>query len=509
MRGLKAAFYFGMAVALSQPAYSATAVGTETILTRYFGVNLHLDNCCRGNYADVNTVISRLKYIGARRVRDWATGDALVNTWNTVYKATGVKFHAPIPQMTPTEQRNALTRIANWAKTYPGLIDVIEGTNEPDTDYPLSLGASLADSANLQYDVYRAGTGLGVKVSQLSVGAGWYAPLWEGNYKNFGKPPADYGNSHAYMTSGVPAASTLKRIGDLAAWSVDGKPVDVTEFGTYQANMDDLTASAYMHLAPFDAYLLGYVGLSVYALHDDMTNVVSFYKSDGTKRPIADYWHYTAQLLTDTGGKNLPVRDINITFSNQVSTGTGVLGIKNVLMYKSDGSTWIASYDEERAGAADASQRVTLDKVYDIVTIYDGRNGATIKTYNKISSFDMTMKPNYLYLVQAIPVATTTTSTSTSSTTTSSTSTTTTSPTTTTTSGTTSTSTSPTDTTSTSTTSGGGGSASGGSGTTTTSTGTTSTGSTSTTTTSTGTLSTSSTDPVASSKPVKRTRIRY
>lgn len=487
MNKLKAMFYFGMAVAFSQPAHSATAVGTEKILNDYFGVNLHMDNCCHGNYADVNTVINRVQYIGARRLRDWATGDSVVNSWNKIYAATGAKFHAPIPQMSPDNQRIALTRIAGWVKAYPGLIDVIEGANEPDTEYPASVGAALADSTNLQSDVYRAGAGLGVKVAQLSVGGNWYAPLWEGNYKSFGKPPADYGNSHAYMTSGVPAVSTLKRIGNLASWSVDGKPVDVTEFGTYQANMDDLTASAYMHLAPFDAYSLGQVGLFVYALHDDMTNVVSFYKSDGTKRPVADYWHNTTQLLADPNGKNLPVRDINITFTDKVSTGSAPLGIQNVLMHKSDGSTWIAIYDEERAGASDGSERVTLDKVYDIVNIYDGRNGATIKTYNKIDRFDITLKPNYLYLVQAIPVATATT-TSTPTTTSTSTTTTTTG------SGTTST---PADTSSTTTTSGG-----------TTSTDTSSTSTSTTTTTTTGTSDTTSTSPTTSSKPVRRTRIR-
>jgi hypothetical protein len=385
-------------ILFSSPASAVTVVGTETVLNKMFGVNIHMDNCC-GNYSNVNEVISQLKYIGARRIRDWATNYDLISRWRAINSATGVRFHASIPQASPINQRLALERIKLWLKTYPGLIDVIEGTNEPDTPFPISLGATLEDSAQLQSEVYKAGVDAGVTVAQLSVGAGWIPPLYEGNYMNFGHPPAHYGNAHVYMNPGVPPSSALKRIGDLAAYSVNGGTVDSTEFGAFKSAQSEELTGAYIHQAPFSAYLLGHAGLFVYALHDNSTNVISFYDINGVKRPFADYWHYTTQLLSDPNGKNLPPKEMDITFLNQKSTGTGLLGIKNVVMYKADGTLWIAMFDEEKPGAANASQTIKLDKSYGLAKLFDGRTGAVVRGYQNINSLSVTMEPNHVYLL--------------------------------------------------------------------------------------------------------------
>lgn len=387
-----------LTISLSSPAFAVTAVGTETVLNRVFGVNIHMDNCC-GNYSNVNNVADQLKYIGVRRVRDWATRDDMILKWRALNSATGVRFHASIPQTSPLNQRTALERIRNWVKLYPGLIDVIEGANEPDTPFPMSMGATLEDSAQLQSDVYKIGVDAGVYVAQLSVGAGWTAPLYEGNYKNFGHPPAHYGNAHVYMNPGVPPSSALKRIGDLAAYSVNGGTVDSTEFGAFRSEQSEELTGQYMHQAPFDAYLLGHAGLFVYALHDNSTNIIGFYDVNGVKRPFADYWHYTTQLLSDPNGKNLPPKEMNITFTNQRSTGTGLLGIKNVVMYKADSTLWIAMFDEEKPGAANASQTINLDKSYALVKLFDGRTGAVIRGYQNISMLNVIMEPNHVYLL--------------------------------------------------------------------------------------------------------------
>ncbi len=385
------------------PAFSASAVGTETVLGM-FGVNLHMDNCCHGNYANIDNVIEEINYIGARRLRDWPTRDDIIDKWRPIHEKTGATFHASIPMASPKNQRISLDRIERWLKAHPGLIDVIEGGNEEDAPYSVSQGASLADTAILQSQVYKVGKNAGVKVAQLSVGAGWVAPLWEGNYKKFGSPPADYGNAHTYMNPGEPPAATLKRIGELASYSVSkNSPIDTTEFGFYQTKkQDDATTSAFMHIAPFSAYLLGHSGLSVYALHDDMTNITGFYKKDGSKRDFADYWHYTTSLLSDPKGKKLLPKNIDITYSNQKAAGRSPLGIKNVLMYKSDGSVWIATYDEERPGAPDGAQTINFDRSYAVVNIYDGRNGKLLKTLKNISTLNLPLPVNHVFLVQLV-----------------------------------------------------------------------------------------------------------
>ena len=392
--------FFALLLSTYSQSYAVTALGTETILYKYFGVNVHMDNCCNGNYSNIDRVVKRLQYIGVRRVRDWVQNDYIIKQWLKVYTTTGIRFHIALPQSSPEGQRLGLARADSWMAQYPDLIDGIEGTNEPDTPHPISLGASLEDSAILQSDVYRIGRKNGTLVSQLSVGAGWTAPLYEGNYKNFGKPPADFGNAHVYPNTAVPPSITLKRIGDLAAYSVDGKAVDVTEFGIFKRNKST-SVDAFMHIAPFSSYLLGHTGLFVYALHDDMTDAIGFYDANGYPRYFAQYWNRTTSLLSDPNGKNLPPKDINITFTNQKFYGTGLLGIKNVVMYKSDGSVWIATYDEEKPLTSLGSQTIVLDNIYNSVTVFDGRSGLAVKQYNNVDRIDIKLPNNHLYLVRA------------------------------------------------------------------------------------------------------------
>lgn len=384
-------------------AHAETLVSTRTLLDNYFGVNLHLDNCCNGRYDNLQTVSDRINYIGATRLRDWASArPGIFEKWQTVYRATGAPFHASIPMASPASQRVALNVIKDWLQRAPGMIDVIEGGNEEDTSYPKKLGATLADTAALQSDVYALGKQMGVKVTQLSVGAGWYPPYYEGNYKKFGKPPADYGNAHTYMQPGLWPTYFIRRIGNLAVWSVDGKPVDVTEFGFYRttAQPESLTA-AYMHIAPFTAYLLGQKFFSVYALHDDVSNAMGFYDKNGKARAHADYWHVTTRLLADANGKTLPTKTASITFSDQRTTGHGTAGIRNVPMYKSDGSVWIATFDEGKNNAPQASQTITFDKAYPVLQVLSGRTGAEVQRLNNARKISVQLPTNHLFFVIA------------------------------------------------------------------------------------------------------------
>ena len=397
-----ATFGCGLLAMTPHGAKAVTVVGTETVLDRFFGVNLHLDDCCAGNYADLSTVIGQIKYIGAHSLRDWATDRQAASTWAAVRAATGASFHASIPEAGPEGQEQALARIGGWLKAYPGLIDTIEGGNEEDDSYPRSQGASLAQAASMQPEVLALGHANGVKVDQLSVGAGWRPPLYQGDYEIFGTPPADQGNAHIYMNPTQPAVKALTRIGGLAQYSVNGKPVDVTEFGTYSGpQQDEAFVDAAMHEAPFDAFLLGDVGLLVYALHDDSSGVISFYDAAGNKRPFADYWHHTTLLLSDPNGKSLPAKDVTVTFSDQVATGTAPLGIRNLPMYKSDGSLWIAAYDEERPGAPDGSETVGFDRSYGSVEIVDARTGAVTTRESNTASIAVPLPANHIYFVVA------------------------------------------------------------------------------------------------------------
>lgn len=397
--------FLALLLLAANPAHAVNAIGTETLMARYFGVNLHLSNCCGGHYEDIDRVIADLRFIGARRVRDFAiTKPGMLERWKAVHRATGAPFNAAIPMASPAAQRRALAVMQDWLEQSPGLITHIEGSNEPDMPYATKLGATLEQSAALQEEVYRLGQKAGVKTVQLSVGAGWKPPFYEGHYKSFGKPPADYGNAHVYMNPGEAPTFALKRLGTLAAWSVDGKAVEVTEFGFYKTPLqDDAVTSAYMHMAPFASYLLGQAGLLIYALHDDVSNVVGFYDTKGEKRAFADYWHATTQLLADPNGKNLPPKEIDVRFTDQRTTAKTPLGIKNAVMYKSDGSIWIASFNETKPTAPDGGQTIGFDRPYPLLRVIDGRTGEQLQESRDANSISVSLPANHVMFVVASP----------------------------------------------------------------------------------------------------------
>lgn len=395
----------GIALLLSTAVFAETVEPAEKILRNFFGVNTHLSNCCGGRYTDLEDVAAKLNYIGARQLRDWVSRQPeLRDKWQQVHAATGAPFYASIPSAAPEAQRVALQVMREWLDEAPGLISAIEGGNEEDMPYAVKLGATLEDTAELQHEVYAAGSAAGVPVVQMSVGAGWKAPLWEGNYKNFGRPPADLGNAHVYMNPGEYPTSALQRIGKLAAWSVPDKKVAVTEFGFYQTpqQSDDLT-SAFMHLAPFSSYLLGHASFFVYALHDDISGVVGFYDREGEPRAFAHYWHHTTQLLRDDAakGQDLLAKELDIRFTAQKQAGQRKNGIKNIPLYKTDGSLWIVMFDEQKPGATDGEQTVELDKTYPTLTLYDGRSGKVLRQDKAAQRITVTLPPNHILLLQA------------------------------------------------------------------------------------------------------------
>jgi hypothetical protein len=383
---------------LSSCAQALEAIGTEVFLDRYWGVNTHLSQCCGGRYGNVDQTIADINYIGARRLRDWVfPRDTLLTRWQQIKDATGAPFQASIPISSPEAQRASFQAMMEWHTQSPDVIAGIEGSNESDVPYGQKMGASLQDSAELQKEVYAAGKQAGLRVAQMSVGWGWKPPHYEGNYKNFGKPPADYGNAHAYMNANESPSVPLRKIGPLAAWSVDGRPVMITEFGTYKRLWPNLSVlNGYMHIAPFAAYGLGYLRFMHYALYDDISGIVGFYDAHGNPRDFAHYWHRTARLLADPAGKGLPTKRINVTFVNQAPAPKGVFGIKNTALHKSDGSIWIASFNEQKPDGPTGRQTIIFDRKYRGLEVIDARTGKRIGAYRNANTVTIELPPNHL-----------------------------------------------------------------------------------------------------------------
>lgn len=392
-----------LAMCLATPARAATAISTEAFLGRYFGVNLHLSNCCGGRYEDTERVIADIRYIGARRLRDWATArPGVFERWQHVASETSTRFSASIPSSSPKDQRVALGVIRQWLADAPGLITTIEGGNEPDMPYAVALGATLEDTAKLQHEVYAAGKGAGVRVAQMSVGFGWKPPLYEGNYKNFGNPPADLGNAHVYLQQHMTPSALLSRAGQLAAYSVNGKPITVTEFGTFKTlRLPTTTINAFMHIAPFAAAVLQQDSLFVYALYDDLSGVSGFFDEDGKPRDFAHYWHHTAKLLSDAAGKELPARDVAVTFSSDQLPKTTAKRANHLVMHKSDNSVWAAVFFEHLTATTNHEEVISFSEVQPHVTIIDARDARILARHTHVRSVTLSLPPNQLLFVVA------------------------------------------------------------------------------------------------------------
>ncbi len=392
-----------LAMLMAAPVRAATAISTEAFLGRYFGVNLHLSNCCGGRYEDTERVIADIRYIGARRLRDWATARrGVFERWQHVARETSTEFSASIPSSSPKDQRIALGVIRQWLAEAPGLITTIEGGNEPDMPYAVALGATLEDTAKLQHEVYAAGKGAGVLVAQMSVGFGWKPPLYEGNYKSFGKPPADLGNAHVYLQHHMTPSALLSRAGELAAYSVNGKPISVTEFGAFKTlRLPTTTINAFMHIAPFAAAVLKQDSLYVYALYDDLSGVSGFFNEDGKPRDFAHYWHHTAQLLSDTAGKELPARDVPVTFSSDQLPKSAAKRANHLVMHKSDKSVWAAVVFEHLTTAANHEEVITFSEVQPHITIIDARDARILARHTKLRAVTLSLPPNQLLFVVA------------------------------------------------------------------------------------------------------------
>lgn len=320
------------------------------------GVNMHLGTT---NYTDLSKVDADLTYLGLQNVRDSAEGPFNAAIWASVAKATGVKFDDYIGEQSQVGMRTDMSYIT--ALAHEGILNAIEGGNEEDDPWPQFLGNTLQATAQFQVQLYALGHSLGLPVINMSFGQGWTsANDWHGNYDKVGNLSAiaDYANGHVYP-SGAPEASFALIASD-AAIAAPNRPLINAEFGYDTDQVNQTSAAKYMLDGVFDAYKQGTVRTYLYALYDDQSGAYGLMNDDGTPRPGATALHNVTSLLTDSG--SVPLRGFDYSVSSEVG------GDEDVLLQKSDGSYWLALWNET-AGAHSA--KLSLGAVARSISIYD------------------------------------------------------------------------------------------------------------------------------------------
>jgi hypothetical protein len=351
-------------------ATTVTAILTATFVGS-LGVNTHVADTT-GGYANRTNTINAIKYLGVKNLRDCPSARA-VTVWPAVAAATGAKFIAYMPRSSPSSMQKALGYVPQLKNA--GLLKYLEGANEPDTAPAMSAGNSLSYARSFQPKVYSTGKSLGLKVINLSVGAGWTsADGWQGNYDSIGNLAAyaDFANAHTYpvVQTGMPY-KTVKRINDLAQLGAVGRPAFITELGWNTSSAAQTTIAKNLMNGLMDAALLRNAGTYVYALFDDSSGKWGLMNNDATPRAAGKALRNLVTLLKDPG----TISPGSLTFEL-----VGMQTERRMLFRKSDGAYWLAIWDET-AGARTITLK--LNSTANSIKVYDPTNSTTpIQTVN-------------------------------------------------------------------------------------------------------------------------------
>jgi hypothetical protein len=304
------------------------------------GINTHLDFAAYG-YQNLATAESAIRYLGLRNLRDSAQRANDATLWQQVAQATGAHFDDYIAETSPAGMQTDLGFVPQLM--HEGLLNFVEGGNEEDDAYPQSLGNTLATTAQFQQQVYVLGHQLGLKVINMSFGAGWTAANnWQGDYGSVGDLAAyaDYANAHTYPVPGQTPGYSINRLNGLALLAAGSRPVITTEVGWDEnQGFSQTQIAGYALDAALDGIKYGNVKTYYYALFDDGSGKFGLMNQDGTPKPAGEALHNLTTLLHDGGvdaGSFMP-QSLAYTLSTSDDT---------VLMEKSNGTFWLAVWNE-------------------------------------------------------------------------------------------------------------------------------------------------------------------
>jgi hypothetical protein len=343
-----------------------TAISTTSFINS-LGVNTHLDFNAYG-YQDVSTTEAAINYLGLKNLRDSAQSPNDASLWQQVSAATGARFDDYIGETSPDGMQTDLNLIPQLAQE--GILNYIEGGNEEDDSYPLSLGNNQYIAAQFQPQLAQLGHQLGLPVINLSFGAGWTAANnWQGNYGTVGDLSAftDYANAHSYPMMGQTVDSVTTRMNGLANLAAGSRPVITTEIG-WDLNLgfsQQQVATAALDAA-MDGIKYGDVKTYFYALFDDGSGRFGLMNQDGSPTPVGQALHNLTTLLGDNGSAagSFAPGSLNYTLSNG--------GDSSVLMQKSDGTYWLSVWNETAGAHTDT---LTLGSTASQIQVFDPLTG--------------------------------------------------------------------------------------------------------------------------------------
>ena len=358
--------------------------GTETVVRAAafiasLGVNTHID--FGGSYASLATVEAAIRYLGVKNLRDSMQNPADLATWHVVADATGAKFDDYIAETSPANMEAGLAFMPQLARL--GVLNFVEGGNEEDDSYPAKLGNTIAITARFQPKVYAMGQRLGLPTINMSFGSGWTAANdWRGNYDKVGDlaAHADFANAHTYPNppDGAPEGA-IRRLNSLARLAAPARPVITTEIGWDESHgFSQADVAKWALDASFDGIKHGNVKTYFYALYDDGSGKFGLMHPDGTAKPAGTALHNLTTLLADTGAGASTAEHLDYTLAGTTSADN------TLMLEKSDGSHWLALWNETEGAGAPHTVTVNLASPAASVLVFDPLTGtaATQRAHN-------------------------------------------------------------------------------------------------------------------------------
>jgi len=380
--------------------------------TNSIGINTHLDFSVTA-YSNVPVVEAALTYLGVKQVRDAMQFPNSPTLFAQVAAATGIRYDLFLPPGTEAD----LTGDLNDIKQLP-VSDIlsVEGRNEADL-YGPGFQEGLTDQITLFQFAQQNLPGLPV-IQESFAGLPDYTDA--GDQSAY----ADYGNAHTYFGTGnnPGLGNWIGTLNGYALQATPGKPVIITESGYYTTGSTtdphsvDLPVQAKYTLdLVLDAYQAGDVETCLYELLDQRSgdgnpqDNFGLFNSNGTPKPAATAIRNLLTLLADSGSGASGFQPGTMTYSLSGLPSGG----NSFLTEKSDGSYWLAVWDDARLSGPviptditvpPSSVSINLGFIANI-KVLDPLTGTTvIQTANGVSNITISV-PDHPVLVEVLPVS--------------------------------------------------------------------------------------------------------
>jgi hypothetical protein len=383
------------------------------VLLDGFGVNTHIDN---PGYQAIGlaTIENCINYLGGIKLLRDSAGSANDSTWwSQVGRACGVQYIAYVGLADAVSFDTLLNNVGGVPGQY---IAAFEGCQEADTGQKSGYAETLAQAATFQQTINDAGIQYGLPVIQMSFGQGFDVNPTSGNYGTVGdlSALATYGNAHTYSASSPAASGTLTRFINAARLATPVKPVAHTEFGWRQiiqpgfGCVSQATAAAYLLQFIFDAFNAGAPYYIWYELMDDAAvesnGGYGLFTDSGTPKATATA---VRRLFTLLGDSATDARTFSPGLLSYTITGmpalNGGLGGGHCLLQKSDGSFWLALWNEQvlndtitgaDLGASSVNVTLTLPTAPVSIDVYDPVVSlAPVQSATSVTSVNISLPP--------------------------------------------------------------------------------------------------------------------